>query len=36
MVVDMPDRLLADQKDAAIVLYYGFSVLAQYGALKCC
>jgi methylisocitrate lyase len=34
MVVDMPGRSLADHKDAAIVLYYGFSVLAQYGALK--
>ena len=34
MVVDMPGRPLADHKDASIVLYYGFSVLAQYGALK--
>jgi 2-methylisocitrate lyase-like PEP mutase family enzyme len=34
MVVDMPGRPLADHKDAAIVLYYGFSALVQYGALK--
>jgi methylisocitrate lyase len=29
MVVDMPGRALAEHKDAAVVLYYGFSVLAQ-------
>ena len=34
MVVDMPGHPLADHKDAAIVLYYGFSALVQYGSLK--
>jgi len=34
MIVDMPGRTLAEHKDAAIVLYYGFSVLAQFEALN--
>jgi hypothetical protein len=33
MVVDMPGRALAEHKDAAVVLYYGFSLLAQFAAL---
>jgi 2-methylisocitrate lyase-like PEP mutase family enzyme len=34
MIVDMPGRSLAEHKDAAIVLYYAFSVLAQFEALN--
>jgi 2-methylisocitrate lyase-like PEP mutase family enzyme len=34
MIVDMPGRRLDEHKDAAIVLYYGFSVLAQFDALN--
>jgi len=34
MIVDMPGRALADHQDAAIVLYYAFSVLAQFAALN--
>ena len=34
MVVDMPGRSLAEHKDAAIVLYYAFSALAQFEALN--
>jgi 2-methylisocitrate lyase-like PEP mutase family enzyme len=34
MVVDMPERSLAEHKDAAVVLYYAFSALAQFGALN--
>lgn len=34
MVVDMPGRRLEEHRDAAIVLYYAFSVLAQFGALE--
>src|SRR5258708_7870797 len=34
MIVDMPDRALADHRDAAIVLYYAFSALAQFAALN--
>jgi methylisocitrate lyase len=33
MIVDMPGRSLAEHKDAAVVLYYAFSALAQFGAL---
>ncbi len=34
MVVDMPGRAFAEHQDAAIVLYYGFSALAQFDALN--
>ena len=34
MVLDMPGRALAEHKDAAIVLYYAFSLLAQFAALE--
>ena len=34
MVVDMPGRSLAEHKDAAVVLYYAFSALAQFEALN--
>lgn len=34
MVVDMPGRRLEEHRDAAIVLYYAFSILVQYGALE--
>ena len=34
MVVDMPGRRLDEHRDAAIVLYYAFSILVQYGALE--
>jgi hypothetical protein len=34
MVVDMPGRPLADHRDAAIVLYYGFSALARVEKLN--
>lgn len=34
MVVDMPGRTFAEHKDAAIVLYYAFSALAQFDALN--
>lgn len=34
MVVDMPGRSFAEHKDAAIVLYYSFSALAQFDALN--
>jgi methylisocitrate lyase len=34
MVVDMPGRALAEHNDAALVLYYGFSLLAQFAALN--
>lgn len=34
MVVDMPGRRLEEHRDAAIVLYYAFSVLTQYAALE--
>jgi methylisocitrate lyase len=34
MVVDMPGRPLAEHKDAAVVLYYAFSALAQFQALN--
>jgi len=34
MVVDMPGRSLAEHGDAAIVLYYAFSALAQLDALN--
>jgi methylisocitrate lyase len=34
MVVDMPGRSLAEHQDAAVVLYYAFSALAQFGALN--
>lgn len=34
MVVDMPGRTLAEHKDAAVVLYYAFSALAQFEALS--
>jgi methylisocitrate lyase len=34
MVVDMPGHALAEHKDAAVVLYYGFSLLAQFAALN--
>jgi len=34
MIVDMPGQPLAAHKDAAIVLYYAFAALAQFGALN--
>lgn len=34
MVVDMPGRPFAEHKDAAVVLYYAFSALAQFDALN--
>jgi len=34
MVVDMPGRTLAEHQDAAVVLYYAFSALAQFEALN--
>ena len=34
MIVDMPGCTLAEHQDAAIVLYYGFSVLAHFDALN--
>jgi methylisocitrate lyase len=34
MVLDMPGRALAEHKDAAIVLYYAFSLLSQFAALE--
>jgi methylisocitrate lyase len=34
MIVDMPGRGLPEHEDAAIVLYYGFSVLTQFEALQ--
>ncbi len=34
MVVDMPGRALDEHRDAAIVLYYAFSALAQFDALN--
>jgi 2-methylisocitrate lyase-like PEP mutase family enzyme len=34
MVVDMPGRTLAEHKDAAIVLFYGFSLLAQLAGVE--
>lgn len=34
MVVDMPGRTLAEHRGAALVLFYGFSVLAQYAGVK--
>lgn len=34
MIVDMPGRAFAEHKDAAIVLYYAFSALAQLEALN--
>jgi hypothetical protein len=33
MVVDMPGRTLAEHRDASVVLYYAFSLLAQYAAV---
>ncbi len=34
MVVDMPGRTLAEHKDAAMVLYYGFSLLSAFNSLQ--
>jgi methylisocitrate lyase len=34
MAVDMPGRPLAEHRDAAVVLYYGFSLLVQFSALQ--
>ena len=34
MVVDMPGRALVEHRDAAIVLYYAFSVLSAFHALE--
>jgi len=34
MIVDMPGRALAEHQDAAVVLYYAFSALAQFEALN--
>jgi len=34
MIVDMPGRAFAEHKDAAFVLYYAFSALAQFEALN--
>lgn len=34
MIVDMPGRSFAEHADAAIVLYYAFSALAQFDALN--
>ena len=34
MIVDMPGRAPADHQDAAVVLYYAFSALAQFEALN--
>lgn len=34
MVVDMPGRAFAKHKDAAVVLFYAFSALAQFDALN--
>jgi 2-methylisocitrate lyase-like PEP mutase family enzyme len=34
MIIDMPGRSVEEHKDASIVLYYGFSALAQFDALN--
>lgn len=34
MIVDMPGRTLAEHADAAVVLYYAFSITRQFEALK--
>jgi 2-methylisocitrate lyase-like PEP mutase family enzyme len=34
MIVDMPGEPLSAHKDAAIVLFYGFSLLVQFNALE--
>jgi methylisocitrate lyase len=34
MVVDMPGRALAEHKDAAVVLYYGFSTLVSFNGMN--
>lgn len=34
MIVDMPGRSIEEHKDAAIVLYYAFSTLVQFGAMN--
>ena len=34
MVVDMPGRSLAEHKDAALVLYYGFSTLVAFNGMN--
>ena len=34
MIVDMPGRSLAEHSDAAVVLYYAFSALAQFDGLN--
>src|SRR5438874_1286743 len=34
MVVDMPGRTLAEHQDAAVVLYYAFSALAEFDAVN--
>jgi len=34
IIIDMPDRALEEHRGAAIVLYYAFSTLVQYHALR--